>query len=51
MAAKQETFIVPIDSALAERIASLRRGTRKLLAEDIKTAIENRVAVLQKACG
>ena len=42
-------FAVPIDSALAGSIAKLGSGMRKILQEDIRTALEGRVAVLLKA--
>jgi hypothetical protein len=42
-------FAVPIDSTLASSIAKLGSGMRKILQEDIRTALEGRVAVLLKA--
>jgi hypothetical protein len=42
-------FAIPINGTLAESIEKLNGELRRVLVEDIKTALEGRVAVLLKA--
>jgi|GEM_PF-2866952 hypothetical protein len=42
-------FAIPINGTLAESIEKLNGELRRVLVEDIRTAIESRVVVLLKA--
>jgi len=51
MASKREktNFAIPINGTLTESIEKLNGELRRILVEDIKTALESRVVVLLKA--